>query len=255
MTRTEKIIENSKKNIEKLNKTIERHQARKAKLISKLSKLTDDYEISWCKSDIEDCDELISARIKDLAVEQEKLQRWEEKLKIEQEKDVCPVKAIEDFLLNWEKKAKEYYMKESQEYIKEYKLHKYALENLYENESLDDEYHTLYHSEMDRFYKWKEKYVSAVTDRVTNPYKGTTDTEKLESIIHQEKVRKSENLVDRVTNVVGEITDATGLYVANNLELNGKITGTKCSATVTTIYAGGYAVQCLHFRTLINPIK
>ena len=257
MTRTEKIIENSKKNIEKFNRTIERHQTRKAKLENKLTKLTDDNDIYWCKCDIRDCDDLISARMKDLVVEQEKLQRWEEKLKIEQEKDVCHVKAIEDFLMNWEKKAREYYMKESEEYINEYVLHKYALENIYESglNDLDDEYHTLYNSERNRFSKWKESHVSAVTDRITDPYRGVTDTEKLENIIHQEKIRKTENLVNRVTDVVGEIIDATGLYISDNLELNGTVIGTKSSATVTTIYAGGYAVQCLHFRTLIHPIK
>lgn len=257
MTRAEKVVESSKKNIERLNGTIARHQARKAKLEKKLETLTDEREIYWTKSDISDCEDDISNRMKDLATEQEKLQRWEEKLKIEQQKDVCPVKAIEDFLLNWKEKARAYYMKEAQEYIDEYQRYKDTLDKLSNGDSLyqyTKEWQEGYNKETKRFNAWKRAHVSAVTERVTNAYRKEIDTEMLETIIHQEKVRKADSLMRRVADMVGEVTDASGLYIADNLELNGTVVGTKGSATVTTIYAGGYNIQCLHFRVLIHRL-
>ena len=256
MTRTEKIVENSKKNIEKLKGVIAKHQARKEKLEAKMAKMTDKQDIQWVQWDIESCEDDIANRMKDLAAEQEKLQRWEEKLKIEQQKDVCPVKAIEDFLLNWKEKARAYYMKEAQEYIDEYHKYRATLCELSKTKGgYTDEYQTAYNAESKRFQNWRKAHVSVVTERITNVYKKVIDTETLETIIHQEKVRKAESLMNRVTEMVGEITDASGLYVAENLELNGKVIGTKGAANVVTIYAGGYNIQCLHFRVLVHLIK
>ena len=75
MTRTEKIVENTKKNIERLKGVIAKHQARKIKLEEKLNKLTDEQDIRWAQMDVESCEDDITNRMKDLAAEQEKLQR------------------------------------------------------------------------------------------------------------------------------------------------------------------------------------
>lgn len=54
--------------------------------------------------------------------------------------------------------------------------------------------------------------------------------------------------------LVGEITDASGLSVGSKQDLNGFIVGTRGTAKVQTIGAGGYNIQCFHFRTLINAV-
>jgi len=59
-------------------------------------------------------------------------------------------------------------------------------------------------------------------------------------------------LVYRVSAKVGKITDAKGLTIGMNGELNGLVIGDKDSATVTTILAGGYNIQCLHYRVLVG---
>lgn len=59
-------------------------------------------------------------------------------------------------------------------------------------------------------------------------------------------------LVYRVSTKVGKITDAAGLTIGMNGELNGLVIGDKDNATVTTILAGGYNIQCLHYRVLVN---
>ena len=47
-------------------------------------------------------------------------------------------------------------------------------------------------------------------------------------------------------------TDASGLEVGAKGELNGLVNGTRGVARVTTIGAGGYNIQCFHFRTLVK---
>lgn len=61
------------------------------------------------------------------------------------------------------------------------------------------------------------------------------------------------DLVSRVQKKVGEVTD-WNLYIAGN-HLNGTVTGTQGKAKVETIIAGGYNIQCLHNRVLVNRIK
>ena len=61
--------------------------------------------------------------------------------------------------------------------------------------------------------------------------------------------------VERVNKIVGQITDAYGLRVGGNGELNGIIIGTKGKASVETIGCAGYNIQCYHFRCYIREVK
>lgn len=78
---------------------------------------------------------------------------------------------------------------------------------------------------------------------------------KLHAVIDQEADRKYDSIVERTQSIVGTITDASGLTVGAKQDLNGIIVGTRGTAKVSTIGAGGYAIQCFHFRTIINPVK
>lgn len=82
------------------------------------------------------------------------------------------------------------------------------------------------------------------------------DLEKLDKILAQEKINKYEDLVDRVTNVVGEILDVSNLEIGKQKgELNGVVYGKNGKCYVETIGAGGYNIQCFHYRVLVKPIK
>lgn len=75
----------------------------------------------------------------------------------------------------------------------------------------------------------------------------------LKKDLKEEADRKYDDMIDRIVHVTGEITDASNLSVAAKGELNGFIVGKKGAALIETIGAGGYNIQCFHFRTLVKP--
>lgn len=78
---------------------------------------------------------------------------------------------------------------------------------------------------------------------------------KLQKELDEEAKRKYDFIVERATAITGKITDASGLKVGAKDDLNGYIIGERGTAKVQTIGAGGYNIQCFHFRTLINELK
>ena len=89
------------------------------------------------------------------------------------------------------------------------------------------------------------------------PYieRGAFNWDKLAKDLQRESDTKYDDIIERTNAIVGEITDATGLYVGVKGELNGIVIGTRGTAKVETVDAGGYNIQCHHFRTLIHKIK
>lgn len=77
----------------------------------------------------------------------------------------------------------------------------------------------------------------------------------LDKVLEEEKKAKTIDLINRITEVVGDIVDASKLSVSAKGNLDGIINGTKADAEIKTIGAGGYNIQCFHYRTLINKLK
>lgn len=78
---------------------------------------------------------------------------------------------------------------------------------------------------------------------------------KLQKELDEEANRKYDFIIQRTTAITGKITDASGLRIGAKADLNGYIIGERGTAKVQTIGAGGYNIQCFHFRTLINELK
>ena len=78
---------------------------------------------------------------------------------------------------------------------------------------------------------------------------------KLLKDLKEEANAKYDDIIERTNEIVGEITDASELRINAKGNLDGVIIGTRGKASVTTIGAGGYNIQCYHFRTLIHPFK
>ena len=106
---------------------------------------------------------------------------------------------------------------------------------------------------------WKKVHQGEMTWKdLSKKYK---DPHGLKAMTDSEIARDAEasakayvlDLNDRVQKVVGEITD-WNLFISGS-HLNGTVTGTRCMAKVETIIAGGYNIQCLHNRVLVNRIK
>ena len=105
------------------------------------------------------------------------------------------------------------------------------------------------------FNKQYYERIANFTIEITNTYRKSIDEEKLDKMLDKEVQVKYEDLVNRITHITGLITDVSNLHIAGNGNLNGIVIGEKGKAKVETIGAGGYAIQCFHYRTLIKEMK
>lgn len=108
--------------------------------------------------------------------------------------------------------------------------------------------------------------INPITDTVTWRKNGEThiDYDRLNNILDKDVNNKYWTMVNKVTDITGEITDATGLRIAGDGNLNGIIVGVNGKAKLETVLAGGYNQgvivnvrhgQILHYRLLVHPVK
>ena len=103
---------------------------------------------------------------------------------------------------------------------------------------------------------WRKLYYEPIhgITRDLYRYNGLLDEVKLEDILNKDIENRYFKLVNQVTKIVGVIIDADELKIRNG-ELNGLIRGEKGKAYVMTVGAGGYNIQCFHYRTLVREAK
>ena len=165
------------------------------------------------------------------------------------------IPVIETFLEAWRKTAYEYYLNSVREGKEIEKKHrKWVEEQKKEYKSKGDNWfdmlgHT--HWKETVFKYWNENKMAY---NLISYGKEEYIIERLNNILDSEVESKRISLISRTEKKIGGIIDATELYIADDGSINGFILGENGKAEINTIYAGGYNIQCLHYRVLIKVL-
>lgn len=263
-----KRIEGKEKELDKLNKKLERIYKAQATNWEVNPYYYSEYDLKRTLREIEEATKA--------------LDKYKEQLVSETEKaNSRDVQIIIDFLERWKNRVHSFYEEGLTEYYNEWKAVREAY-NLYKSftygtpeykeyakkfEELQEQhrinccgrYEKKYYTNRWGKEDYKEVKVAEGKFEHLRPYSGERTIEealaRLDKDLEQEANRKYDFIIERTNSIVGEITDASQLTIGAKEDLNGYIIGTKGTAKVQTIGAGGYNIQCFHFRTLINKAK
>lgn len=261
----QKRIAGKEKELEKLNKKLERIRKVEAQNWEDPNPYYySAYDLKVTLSDIEEA--------------QKALENYRSQLTSEQEKASSRnVPVIVEFLNNWRDRVIEFHTEKFKEYYDE----KQKVGDLYSK--VEDSFYSVtnsparkaydtareifhkkcygYFERQDFINRWgkpdhKDVKVKDGEYEWLRPYinERTLDAalDKFRKDVDREWARKYDFIIERTNAIVGQITDASNLKIGAKHDLNGFIIGTKGTAKVQTIDAGGYNIQCYHFRTLIN---
>lgn len=270
---------NAEAKVAKRTAVLKKHREQLAKLIQKGA---DKFDISIKQSDIESAVDKLEEAKQILANWQAKL---DERIAADDYLEANAPEILKDFLENWKQHAIVYYREKRIhfiEYRKELKAQERAarLEALQTLPSLE-RYREIYKgrelTDSDLANLWPRKDVDAFLsergleyhqiqrklnefgDQITFRLLEIRDDQEreawLEKAMEEEKRAKLIDLIGRIMGTVGTITDAAALHIGPEGDINGYIVGTEGKAKIQTIGAGGYNIQCFHFRTLIHEMK
>jgi hypothetical protein len=165
------------------------------------------------------------------------------------------IPVIDQFLAEWKKKAFSFYRGVCDEYLKRRKDEAVWCEKW--NSAFKYPNHAEIRNECDthfkEFHTWERININVL--HVVRGYIPADWDKAINNALDKEVIRKKRALINRIKYVTGDIIDASGLYIGVNTDINGIVIGLDSKAKVTTIYAGGYNIQCLHYRVLIHQMK
>lgn len=198
---------------------------------------------------------------RDLGDAKATLNKYNEQLKkLEEFTNAEKIKVIWDFLTTWKEKAYNYIVKNVEEYFKLKQNYDQA-EDEYLEKVKDEIENAPFNKKMTVKVRlinaFKEKYyknIDALTKEVYLSY-GRYDDEKLKKILDKDVQHKYTKFISQIEKKAGAIKDVTGLRIGLKGDINGYVIGDKSKVHVETITAGGYNIQCFHYRTLVNNIK
>ena len=250
--------------IEFITKRIEGKQKEISKLESKLSRIEKAKASGWKNNPYYYHENDLKWTLKDLETARVALAEYEKQLATETEKaNSRNVPAILEFLNNWKAHVTEYYHERFAEFL-------VAREKRYaENSKYCEFVNTGWFKMEDRVaaraavkeareaetkarraYEKKWNFIMRYVG-----YGETFDDELLAKDLQKEADAKYDDIIERTNAICGKITDARGLWVGNKGDLDGIVVGERGTAKVQTIGAGGYNIQCYHFRTLVHEVK
>jgi len=228
-------------------------------------------EVFWIACDIDNLKDDIIRLQKEIEDTQNSLKNYQTELNIMIEKEGNRnIQIIIDFLKNWKEKVINYYHEAFEKYLIE-KIEYYQKNHIYvewsnnsgwktkkenpeEYRRIKDEY-----KEYENFFNKKWKFITPFIERGTGAWNTKEhfifNDKKFKKMLDEDAKAKYDFIVDRTTELVGHIIDATNLHISNKGDLNGFNIGERGKVKVETIDAGGYNIQCAHFRTLIHKLN
>lgn len=265
-------IEGAKKKVETLNKKMGRILAAKA--------------TGWEKNPYGYDEDDVCRTEKEITEAENKLAYWIGKGQDEDAKTATRnVKPILEFLDGWKARVTEYYTETFESYYKEKAEVQKTGEKVndlgwgtteYETAKAEyDKLHKAFHNKCHGYFEkqmvkspfsWEKGKMTETNVKVKdgewehamhyvngNDMKAALD--KLERELTTEYNRKYDNIIERASHYCGKIESAAGLRVGHKGELDGIVSGNKGKCHIETIGAGGYNIQCFHFRVLVHAIK
>lgn len=246
--------------IEYITKRIEGKKKEIAKLEKKIERINKAAATNWEVNPYYYSEDDLRYAKRDLQKAQEGLEKLEQELGVANDKAASRnVPAITEFLEGWKQKVREFYHKTADEYPKAYEQYKADLEPFKKITYFEER-----KMKKENYEAWKQfdRERGAINEAFKARYGHLeqymigfkVDWDRFENDIKNEADRKYDFIIERTNEIVKVITDASGLKVGDKGDLNGYIIGTAGTAKVQTIGAGGYNIQCFHFRTLINKV-
>lgn len=218
---------------------------------------------------IKDCESEIRRATRNLEEAKLTIKKYQNMLQVElakeNELENNKIDVIWNFLLNYKEMVKDYIRDNLKRVEKYYEYNKQLCDwhnnNGYKvrsGELTKEEYNKVY-KELEKLEYIAKSNIHPITLTVARKNYETKeryiDEEELEKILLKDITSRYFQLIDQITKYTGKIQDASDLSIGNKGDLNGIITGEDGKAKVETISAGGYNIQCYHYRTLVNPIK
>lgn len=237
-------IEGKKKEIAKLESKLARIEKAAASNWENNPYYYNESDLNWTTRDLEDARAALADYEKKFAAETEKAASRN-------------VPAIIEFLEGWKKRVTEWYVENFPAYIAA-RNERLAANREY-CEWVNHHFGAAFREEREAR-RMEEKAANKQYEKKWSDFFRYNDHDTLNAALlakdlEQEAAAKYDDIVERTNAICGTITDATGLYVGLKGDLDGIVIGERGTAKVQTIGAGGYNIQCFHFRTLIHEVK
>lgn len=249
-------ISKAEDKIAKKQGTIAKKQGWIEKRKANFANLTTENERYWATCEINNLEDDIIRLEKEIKEAQTALDGYKAQLAAEIEKaNSRNVPAILEFLADWKVKVMNYYERTFPVYLHA-KEERYAQNREYcekVNYMIRD------HAKREELRKTEREQEKQFRQMWSNFIKydecDRFQKERLQKDLDRDAELKYDDIIERTNAICGTITDAAGLRVGLKGDLDGYVKGERGTAKVQTIGAGGYNIQCFHFRTLVHEMK
>lgn len=221
-------INNAKAKIEKKQNTITKKEATITKKLNQIAKTEDEHDRRWLEFDIKHLKEDIERAKEEIEETKKSLEKYEAQMVGE----IAKEKALTEIPENMQRMQTDL-------------VERWDAWDIEEKNKILEDRRTMDYKDFSKKYRGIDTY--------TIMYRTTEQ-------IHNQNMQDAKalilNLINRVKDITGEITDWSGIRAEvgtwGMTVLNGFVIGKEGRAKVESILAGGYNIQRLHVRVLVH---